>query len=107
MVDSDSHTELSYGVLAEMAARLGMECEMAKLGDHPGFQAVQAHIASMEHLPMADAGAILAKSSRGASAAAKKKNPRLNRVRGGKKARGSEPMSTDVTSMFKGGGGWK
>ena len=59
---------------------------MAKLGDHPGFKAVQAHIASMENLPMASAGAILAKSSRDASPTAKKKNPRLNRVGGGKNA---------------------
>lgn len=69
---------------------------MAKLGDHPGFQAVQKHIAEMEHLPMENAGAILASSSRKASPAAKKKNPRLNRVKGGMKS-----MSTDVSGMFK------
>ena len=79
---------------------------MAKLGDHPGFKAVQQHIAAMEHLPMAAAGAILAKSSRGASAAAKKKNPRLNRVRGGKRVnergmKDSESPSTDVSKMFE------
>jgi len=61
---------------------------MAKLGDHPGFQAVQRHIAEMEHLPMQAAGAILAKSSRDASPQAKRRNPRLNRVRG--KSKGSD-----------------
>ena len=58
---------------------------MAKLGDHPGFKAVQAHIAEASNLPMEAAGAILAKSSRNASPSAKKKNPRLNRVKGGTK----------------------
>ena len=83
---------------------------MAKLGDHPGFKAVQAHIAEASNLPMEAAGAILAKSSRSASPSAKKKNPRLNRVRG---SSGTKPMklssgnpSTDISGMFgdKGGG---
>lgn len=73
---------------------------MAKLGDHPGFQAVQQHIASMEHLPMAEAGAILAKSSRGASSAAKKKNPRLNRVKGSKPSSANGSPTTDISGMF-------
>lgn len=49
---------------------------------HPGFKAVQKRIAAKEGLSMESAGAILASSSRGASAAAKKANPRLKRVRG-------------------------
>lgn len=49
---------------------------------HPGFKAVQGKIASQQGIPMERAGAILAASSRGASKAAKKKNPRLNRVKG-------------------------
>jgi hypothetical protein len=49
---------------------------------HPGFQAVQATIAAKEGVSMDRAGAILAASSRGASAKAKKANPRLKRVRG-------------------------
>jgi hypothetical protein len=48
---------------------------------HPGFKAVQKKIA--KRYGMKRAGAILAASSRGASAAAKRKNPRLKRVRGG------------------------
>ena len=39
---------------------------------HPGFKAVQAKIAKSAGVPMKNAGAILAASSRGASAAAKK-----------------------------------
>ena len=47
---------------------------------HPGFKAVQKKLAGK--YGMKAAGAILASSSRNASAAAKKKNPRLNRVEG-------------------------
>jgi len=49
---------------------------------HPGFKAVQNKIASKEGLSKKAAGAILAARSRGASAAAHKINPRLNRVKG-------------------------
>lgn len=49
---------------------------------HPGFKAVQAKIAKKEGVSSKRAGAILAASSRNASKAAKKKNPRLNRVKG-------------------------
>ena len=49
---------------------------------HPGFKVVQKQIASKEGIPMKNAGAILANSSRNASKAAKKKNPNLNKVKG-------------------------
>lgn len=49
---------------------------------HPGFKAVQEKIAAKEGLSMKRAGAILASSSRRASAATKAKNPRLRKVRG-------------------------
>ena len=49
---------------------------------HPGFKAVSQHIASSEHIPLKNAKAILAVKSRNASKAAKKANPRLNRVKG-------------------------
>ena len=49
---------------------------------HPGFQKVQANIAKRMNIPQARAGAILASASRHASAAAKRKNPRLRKVRG-------------------------
>jgi len=49
---------------------------------HPGFKAVQSKIASSEGVSKKAAGAILAARSRGASKAAKKANPRLNRVKG-------------------------
>ena len=49
---------------------------------HPGFAAVQAKIAAKEGISKDRAGAILAASSRHASAGAKKRNPRLRRVKG-------------------------
>jgi len=50
------------------------------LDAHPGFKAVQKQIATK--YGMKRAGAILASRTRGASASAKKRNPRLLRVRG-------------------------
>lgn len=49
---------------------------------HPGFKAVQSEIANKEGLSEKAAGAILASRTRHASAAAKKANPRLKRVKG-------------------------
>jgi hypothetical protein len=49
---------------------------------HPGFKAVQSEIAQKEGVSKQAAGAILANSTRNASPAAKKVNPRLNRVKG-------------------------
>ena len=46
-----------------------------------GFKNVQKTIARKEGVSMKRAGAILASSTRNASAAAKRKNPRLNRVK--------------------------
>ncbi len=51
-------------------------------GKHPGFKAVQNKIAAKEGVSSDRAGAILAAASRGASSAAKKANPKLNRVKG-------------------------
>ena len=53
-------------------------------GRHPGFKSVQTGIASKQGTSTKRAGAILASSTREASAAAKRKNPKLRRV----KARG-------------------
>ena len=47
---------------------------------HPGFRSVAASIARREGVSPARAGAMLAASSRNASAHAKRLNPRLNRV---------------------------
>lgn len=47
---------------------------------HPGFKAVAAKIGKESGIR--NPGAVLAAASRGASKAAKKANPRLNRVRG-------------------------
>lgn len=49
---------------------------------HPGFKAVQAKIAKKEGYSKEKAGAILAAATRNASKAAKKKNPRLKKVKG-------------------------
>lgn len=48
---------------------------------HPGFKAVAAGISRRMGVSKGAAGAILASSSRNASAAAKRKNPRLKRVK--------------------------
>ncbi len=45
------------------------------------FKAVQKKIAKKEGMSMKSAGAVLANSSRHASAKAKAKNPKLNRVK--------------------------
>jgi len=49
---------------------------------HPGFKAVQAQIAKKEGISKDAAGRILAKKTRNASAAAKRANPNLNKVKG-------------------------
>lgn len=49
---------------------------------HPGFAKASASIAKKEGISEDRADAILASSSRHASSAAKKANPRLNRVKG-------------------------
>lgn len=49
---------------------------------HPGFHAEAQRISANQHIPMKNAAAILAAGARKASAAAKKKNPRLSRVKG-------------------------
>lgn len=53
---------------------------MATKKAHPGFASVQAKIARQQGISRDRAGAILAASSRKASSAAKKKNPRLKKV---------------------------
>lgn len=53
---------------------------------HPGFKAVQKKIEG-EGYSAKSAGAILASKTRKASAKAKRKNPRLNRVHGSAKER--------------------
>jgi hypothetical protein len=54
---------------------------MAK-GKHPGFKSVQGQIARKEGVSKERAGAMLAAGTRRASASAKRKNPRLKRVKG-------------------------
>lgn len=52
---------------------------------HPGFKAVQKKIASSEGMSMDEAGAVLAKKTRNASAQAKADNPNLKKVKGASK----------------------
>jgi len=49
---------------------------------HPGFKKVAAGMAKKQGVSKEEASAELAASSRNASAKAKHKNPRLNRVKG-------------------------
>lgn len=49
---------------------------------HPGFKVVQSKIAKKAGVSKKRAGAILAASTRRASPAAKRRNPRLKRVKG-------------------------
>jgi ribosomal protein S13 len=49
---------------------------------HPGFKAVAAGIAKKQGIGKKAASAIVAAAARGASAKAKKANPRLKRVKG-------------------------
>jgi len=46
------------------------------------FKSVQLKISKKEHIPLKNAGAILANASRNASPEAKKINPKLLRVKG-------------------------
>jgi hypothetical protein len=70
----------------EIANKLNEENIMAakKSKNHPGFKSVQGKI-EKEGYSKKEAGAILAKSTRNASASAKKANPRLKKVGGKKK----------------------
>ncbi len=49
---------------------------------HPGFKYVAATIAKREGIPVKNASAILANSSRNSSAKAHRSNPKLNKVKG-------------------------
>lgn len=49
---------------------------------HPGFSAVSKRIARERGVPIAHARAMLAASTRRASPGAKRRNPRLKRVKG-------------------------
>jgi hypothetical protein len=58
---------------------------MAKSKAHPGFKRVTTKVARKEGISKKRAAAIVASAARNASAKAKKKNPRLKRVKGAKK----------------------
>lgn len=54
------------------------------MAKHPGFANVQKSIEKKEGVGKAEAGAMLAASTRKAGKSARKANPRLNKVKGGK-----------------------
>lgn len=66
--------------------RLKLGSTLTSLGNNMakgmGFKAAQANIAKKEGVSSKAAGAILASSTRKASAGAKKANPNLNKVKG-------------------------
>jgi len=55
---------------------------MAAKKTHRGFKAVQTEISKKQGISMERAGAIVAAGARKSSAAARKANPRLNKVSG-------------------------
>lgn len=55
--------------------------KVKKSKKHPGFKSVQSKIAAKEGVSKKRAGAILAAATRKAGAKAKRKNPRLKRVK--------------------------
>jgi hypothetical protein len=81
MIDSDSTTN----ILSRDARRKDLYGEnrdgVLHNDGHPGFKSVQGQIAAKEGVSQEAAGAILANSTRHASASAKKANPRLKRVK--------------------------
>lgn len=52
---------------------------------HPGFKSIQSKISKQQGISKKAAGAILASSTRKASASAKKANPKLKKVKGSAK----------------------
>jgi hypothetical protein len=58
------------------------QANVQAMNKHPGFKSAAASIARRQGIPVARANAILASQTRGASAAAKRHNPRLKRVHG-------------------------
>jgi len=70
--------------LAKLPTHVRNKMGYAKKGGsaHPGFKAVQSSIAKKQGVSKQAAGAILAASTRKASAAAKRANPNLKKVKG-------------------------
>jgi hypothetical protein len=66
------------------------------------FQAVQDKIAAKEGVSEKAAGAILAKSTRNASPAAKKANPNLKKVKGKSKPSGMSPVAAKIGNAMMG-----
>lgn len=66
-----------------MAPKMPMKKMPAKpMGAHPGFEGAARQVAAREGMPMDRARAVIAAGARKAGPAARKRNPRLNRVKG-------------------------
>lgn len=82
VADMMQGSEFSHLGHFQNAANLKAGHNTVKGGAHPGFKAVQNKIARSEGVGGERAGAILAAATRRASAGAKRRNPRLRRVKG-------------------------
>lgn len=79
---SPSHSRASrHTPEPETPSNEGLVCDKEDIMKHPGFKSVQAKIAKKQGVSKKRAGAILAASTRRASPTAKKRNPRLKRVK--------------------------
>lgn len=58
------------------------------MAKHPGFAGAAAEVSAKEHIPMKNARKIIGFNKAHASAAARRKNPRLNKVSHGSKKKG-------------------
>lgn len=79
--DEDTANKLFDQLVEESAfTEVGFDIDLDEDEKHPGFDKVADEIADKEGVSKEDASAILAASSRNASAKAKKANPNLNKV---------------------------
>lgn len=74
------HMEVDHMLFPEYRDSDVQPMEVGGSIKHPGFRVEAQRISREQHIPLNQADAILAASSRGASASAKRFNPRLNRV---------------------------
>jgi hypothetical protein len=63
-----------------MSVKKALVKEIVMAGKHPGFKSAQSSIAKRQGISQQAAGAILASSTRKASAKAKRANPKLKKV---------------------------
>jgi len=79
---SGTHVQDAQGNIVPKVNKTGGKKKMGGSVKHPGFKAVKEKIAKKQGISSKAAAAILAAASRNASPSAKKKNPRLKKVKG-------------------------